>query len=203
MMVAPRQQAGGLMWVTGFAARAVTQPPGRDAERYVRHEVHIDDRGLALIRDGEPDEIAPPPPRWRGLDLPQRRPAGAAHLRARAEPVRRCVLRSQKPARLRPRRGPDELDPGACANRAELIRRLADYDGRYRRLFLHGGNNLARLQDDQALDQLGQRTADHVASSESAAPRFAETLPAAFELLDFASASPDSSDVTLAIAVPA
>ena len=204
MMVAPRQQAGGLMWVTGFAARAVTPPPGRDAERYVRHDVHIDDRGLALIRYGEPDEIVPCRPhdgevwiyRNRGQPLlltfaPALNPSGSSFSNLKS--LRDYVLAA----------GPGELDPGACPNRAELIERMAEYDGEYRRLFLHGGNVLAELQDDQAIDRLGQRAADRLAATEDAAPRFAAPLAGAYELLDFASDSPDTSDVTLALAVPA
>lgn len=171
------------MFPTNFAGMAVAYPPGVNAWIRSRKELRIDDRGLALVRHGEPDRRS----ECRG-------PAGAGEVWVYAG-------RGGAPPRVLLFSTVGGVFDFVLVNSALDLEcddvDAAEYLG-VRGLHARGGADALRRRLEV------QREVADAASTETALPAYAVALAGvSFDLLDFAEADGGGSEVTVAVTAPA
>ncbi|HET9982067.1 MAG TPA: hypothetical protein VFQ38_00700 [Longimicrobiales bacterium] len=171
------------MFPTNFAGMAVAYPPGVNAWVRSRKELRIDDRGLALVRHGEPD---------RRSDCRGYPGAGEVWVYAgRGGAAPRVLLFSTVGG----------VSDFVLVNSALDLEcdevGAAEYLGA-RGLDARDGGDVIRRRLEV------QREVVDAASTETALPPYAAPLAGvSFDLLDFADTSADASELTVAVSAPA
>lgn len=171
----PRRRWSGVLFPAHFEAMAVEPPPGMDRFRYGRMQVFVDDRGLALIRHGEPQHRSRC---WRGGGG-----RGEAWVYTESGTARILIFTDA------PRSNdyilvthPSETDCGASAG--TMVSELAGFDPELH-LFLLGGSGIAGAARENTARLRFQAASDRSARTERAGHVYTDVLEGTHTLLDF------------------